>query len=106
MAGKDAIRVFDMFCGGGGSSRGAWMAGAVPAGCGLDMWELAAKTYQLNFPSAVTYHIKAGKLPAQRVLKEAGPIRPASRLAESVRATALPKGKLVGARKAGKPPLR
>jgi len=39
------------------------------------MWDLAAKTYQLNFPDAVTYHTKAGKLPAQQVLKEVGPIQ-------------------------------
>ena len=67
------IRTFDMFCGGGGSSRGAMMAGAVPV-AGLDMWDLAAQTYQLNFPEATTYHTKANRLPANRVLKEAGPI--------------------------------
>ena len=49
------------------------MAGAFPV-AGLDMWDLAAQTYQLNFPEAMTYHTKANRLPANRVLKEAGPI--------------------------------
>ena len=55
------------------AARGALMAGAVPV-AGLDMWDLAAQTYQLNFPEAMTYHTKANRLPANRVLKEAGPI--------------------------------
>ena len=73
MADKDVIRVFDMFCGGGGSSRGALMAGAIPA-AGLDMWGLAAETYRLNFRDAVTYETKAHRLPAKRVLEDVGPI--------------------------------
>ncbi len=68
-----SIRVFDMFCGGGGSSRGAALAGATPVAA-LDMWDLAVECYQLNFPQAAVYHTRAEDLPPERVLKEAGPI--------------------------------
>lgn len=73
MARNAEIRVFDMFCGGGGSSRSALMAGARPV-AGLDMWRLATDTYELNFPNAVTYPVKAKSLPARQVLEEVGPI--------------------------------
>jgi DNA (cytosine-5)-methyltransferase 1 len=42
--GKPPIRTFDMFCGGGGSSRGATMAGCEVVG-GLDMWDVAIQTH-------------------------------------------------------------
>lgn len=71
--GKDQIRVFDMFCGGGGSSRGAVMAGATPVAA-LDMWSIAAETYQLNFPDAITYHMKASSLTPTRVVEDVGRI--------------------------------
>ncbi len=73
MSGKDVIRVFDMFCGGGGSSRGAAMAGATVV-AGLDKWDLAADTFALNFPDAVAYRSAAHRLAARRVLEDAGPI--------------------------------
>ncbi|MDL1862225.1 DNA cytosine methyltransferase [Betaproteobacteria bacterium PRO7] len=45
------IRVFDMFCGGGGSSLGARAAGARIVG-GADMAEYAALSFRANFPEA------------------------------------------------------
>jgi DNA (cytosine-5)-methyltransferase 1 len=60
------IRAFDMFCGGGGSSRGAVLAGATPVAA-LDRWELAANTFKLNFPDAVVYNTPANQLSPQQV---------------------------------------
>lgn len=65
------LRVVDLFCGAGGSSRGAAMAGAVPVAA-LDMWDLATNTYKLNFPKATTYSMRASELSPQRLLKEIG----------------------------------
>lgn len=44
-------RVFDMFCGAGGSSAGARLAGARIVH-GIDAWDLAAKTFKDNFAKA------------------------------------------------------
>jgi DNA (cytosine-5)-methyltransferase 1 len=52
------IRCYDIFCGGGGSSRGATLAGAEVVG-GLDRWHLAADTFLLNFPGADVTREKA-----------------------------------------------
>lgn len=67
------VRCFDMFCGGGGSSRGAAMAGVIPVGA-LDMWDLAIETYSINFPKATTYHLQADELDPATVHKEVGKI--------------------------------
>ena len=53
-----SIRCYDIFCGGGGSSRGATLAGAKVVG-GLDRWDLAGDTFQLNFPDADVIRGKA-----------------------------------------------
>src|SRR5262245_37136755 len=45
------IRVFDMFCGAGGSSAGAHLAGARIVH-GIDAWDLAARTFKDNFSKA------------------------------------------------------
>lgn len=45
------LRAIDLFCGGGGSSWGARDAGAVMVGA-VDAWDVAAKTYEANFPTA------------------------------------------------------
>jgi DNA (cytosine-5)-methyltransferase 1 len=45
------IRVLDMFCGAGGSSAGARLAGAKIVGA-IDAWDLAALTFKDNFASA------------------------------------------------------
>ncbi|MGO9138763.1 MAG: DNA cytosine methyltransferase [Syntrophales bacterium] len=48
------IRVIDMFCGAGGSSWGARVAGAEIV-AGFDKWEVAGRVYQDNFPEACLY---------------------------------------------------
>jgi DNA (cytosine-5)-methyltransferase 1 len=70
---KKPIRLFDMFCGGGGSSRGAIMAGATPVAA-LDKWPLAVDTYKLNFPDATVYQMQADSLSPTEVAKEVGEI--------------------------------
>jgi DNA (cytosine-5)-methyltransferase 1 len=45
------IRGVDLFCGGGGSSWGARRAGIEMVGA-VDAWDIAAQTYQDNFPDA------------------------------------------------------
>ncbi len=67
------VRTFDLFCGGGGSSRGAVMAGATLLAA-LDNWKLAIDTYKLNFPDVVLYQMDASSLSPQRVLDEIGDI--------------------------------
>lgn len=67
------IRAFDMFCGAGGSSRGATMAGVDIAG-GLDMWDMAIEAHRENFPGSCDYRMKAGSLSPHRVLEEVGDI--------------------------------
>ena len=70
---RKPLRMFDLFCGAGGSSRGAVMAGATPVAA-LDMWKLATDTYKLNFPNATVYRMKASSLSQQRLLEEVGKI--------------------------------
>lgn len=48
MAVKTPITALDMFCGGGGSSLGARMAGVQPVG-GIDLWPIATAAYEANF---------------------------------------------------------
>jgi len=50
------MRTLDLFCGGGGSGWGASAAGAEIV-CGVDGWEIAARTYQANFPGARALHV-------------------------------------------------
>jgi hypothetical protein len=45
------IRTIDMFCGAGGSSWGARVAGATIA-AGFDLWPVAGDVYRDNFPEA------------------------------------------------------
>lgn len=47
------------------------MAGASPVAA-LDMWDLAAKTYRLNFPASTVYQMRASSLDPHRVAKEVG----------------------------------
>ncbi len=53
------LRVLDMFCGAGGSSAGARMAGAIIAG-GIDSWEIATETYGDNFADAKVQRRRMG----------------------------------------------
>lgn len=71
--GQKAIRAIDLFCGAGGSSCGARMAGAKIVG-GIDAWGTAIATFRLNFPDARTWQSRIEKLTAKSVASEAGRI--------------------------------
>nr|WP_284668681.1 DNA cytosine methyltransferase [Myxococcus sp. SDU36] len=43
------VRVLDLFCGGGGSSYGALLAGCEVV-AGVDAWDVASNTWRANFP--------------------------------------------------------
>lgn len=49
--GRIRLRAVDIFCGGGGSSHGASLAGAKLVGA-VDRWSVAVDTYRDNFPDA------------------------------------------------------
>lgn len=66
-------RAFDLFCGGGGSSCGARMAGVELAG-GVDAWEVAAEAYRQNFPGGLVYQSRIERLTATRVAREVGQV--------------------------------
>lgn len=67
------FRAFDLFCGAGGSSCGAQMAGVQPVG-GIDSWDTAAAAFRLNFPGATVYERPVKRLAASRVADEVGPV--------------------------------
>ncbi len=67
------VRFFDLFCGGGGSSRGAVMAGAIPVAA-LDNWKMATDTYKMNFPEATVFEIDVGSLTPGHFRDEVGEI--------------------------------
>ncbi len=67
------IRAVDLFCGAGGSSWGAKQAGAKII-AGFDLWELAGKTHQANFPGARFYPGRLEDLDLGRVAKEIGKV--------------------------------
>jgi len=50
------MRTLDLFCGGGGGSWGAQLAGAEIV-CGVDSCTLASRTFQSNFAAARTINI-------------------------------------------------
>ena len=56
------------------------MAGATPVAA-LDMWEVATRTYKLNFPDATTYTTKAGLLSPEQVSADIGHCDSIARLA-------------------------
>lgn len=66
-------RTVDLFCGAGGSSWGAKNAGASIV-CGVDAWELAARTYQVNFPGARSLNIRMEEDSGPSILGDIGPI--------------------------------
>ncbi len=68
-----AIRAVDLFCGAGGSSCGAALAGASIV-AGIDKWPLAVQTYQLNFPNAKVYESGLEDLCPQKIAREVGSI--------------------------------
>jgi DNA (cytosine-5)-methyltransferase 1 len=67
----DPIRCYDLFCGAGGSSRGAAMAGALVVG-GLDVWKLAADTFQTNFPGATVLNERASAADPKKLARQIG----------------------------------
>lgn len=68
-----ALRGFDLFCGGGGSSRGATMAGVEIVG-GVDAWDWATKTFSLNFPEAHVFTHRAEELDPRRTATKVGKV--------------------------------
>lgn len=69
----DPIRVFDMFCGAGGSSLGAREGGAEIVG-GVDLWGPAVESFRLNFPDAHVFQQDLRDLSPEAVLAKTGPI--------------------------------
>ena len=67
------MRTLDIFCGGGGSSHGAYSANAEII-CGIDFSEIAINTYQDNFPSAVTKRSLLEAIRPKRLRDEIGDI--------------------------------
>ena len=62
-----------MFCGGGGSSRGATQFGATIVG-GIDAWKLATEVFFDNFPDAKVFTERVEKFDPRIILDEVGPI--------------------------------
>ena len=67
------LKAFDLFCGVGGSSRGATMAGVEVLGA-VDMWDLAMATYLDNFPQTKFYNGRCESLHPASIQKEIGAI--------------------------------
>ena len=65
------IRTFDMFCGAGGSSRGAALAGASVTG-GVDAWTLATEVFADNFPDASVFAGRVEELDPGNILDKVG----------------------------------
>jgi DNA (cytosine-5)-methyltransferase 1 len=68
---KRCIRCFDLFCGVGGSSCGASLAGVEVVG-GLDAWDVAATAFKLNFPQAKVWTKRAEEVDPYEVASELG----------------------------------
>lgn len=67
------VRTLDLFCGGGGSSWGARSAGAEIV-CGVDFWDLAAKSFQSNFPEARIFQKQLTEKSDRRSIRGVGDI--------------------------------
>jgi DNA (cytosine-5)-methyltransferase 1 len=67
------VRGLDLFCGAGGSSRGANMAGAEIVGA-IDVWDLAQETFRDNFPSAKFYRNRCEILAPTAIKRQIGAI--------------------------------
>ncbi|HEY0977681.1 MAG TPA: DNA cytosine methyltransferase [Flavobacteriales bacterium] len=70
---KRTIRAIDMFAGGGGSSWGAKQAG-VKVVAAFDLWHLAEKNHEANFPDVRFYRDRLENLDLKKVRKEVGRI--------------------------------
>ena len=62
-----------MFCGGGGSSHGAAIAGAEVVG-GIDSWTVATDTFADNFPAAIVFNGRVEDYEPQEIVKKTGPV--------------------------------
>jgi DNA (cytosine-5)-methyltransferase 1 len=67
------IRGIDLFCGAGGSSWGARLAG-IKVVAAFDLWQLAGKTFKENFPTARFYCDRLEKLSLKGLDEEIGKI--------------------------------
>jgi DNA (cytosine-5)-methyltransferase 1 len=67
------LRALDLFCGAGGSSRGATMAG-VEIAAAVDVWGLAEETYTDNFPGAAFYRNKCEELAPSSIKRKTNKI--------------------------------
>jgi DNA (cytosine-5)-methyltransferase 1 len=67
------LRGLDLFCGGGGSSRGAKMAG-VEIVAAVDMWALAEATYRDNFPETKFYRQRCENLAPGKIKRQTAKI--------------------------------
>ena len=67
------LRAFDMFCGAGGGSYGAALAGASVVG-GVDAWTLATEVFADNFPYARVFTKPVEDLEPRYVLDKTGAI--------------------------------
>jgi DNA (cytosine-5)-methyltransferase 1 len=67
----NAIRAIDLFCGAGGSSWGAVQAGAEIVAA-FDLWELAGRNHQVNFPVAKYYKGQLEDVKLTKLAKEVG----------------------------------
>lgn len=67
------LRALDLFCGAGGSSRGASMAG-VEIVAAVDMWSLAEETYTDNFPEATFYRNRCEDLAPNSIKRKTNKI--------------------------------
>jgi DNA (cytosine-5)-methyltransferase 1 len=63
------LRALDLFCGAGGSSRGAKMAG-VEVVAAVDLWQLAEATYADNFPNARFYRKRCEELTPRSIKRK------------------------------------
>ncbi len=70
---KKQIRIFDLFCGAGGSSCGARMAGATPVG-GVDVSNLATQTFLQNNPRATAFTTDLRRLTPRSVIRTVGAV--------------------------------
>lgn len=67
------IRALDMFCGAGGSSAGAQAAGVDIVG-GIDMCDIATRTFAANFPDACVLPERLEDIPLGSLEREVGVI--------------------------------
>jgi len=71
--GNHKLRTIDLFCGAGGSSYGARMAGAEIV-AGFDIWEPAQITFKTNFRKASIYCGDIRQIKPRNIKKEIGDI--------------------------------